>query len=1109
MVKENHKKPMRSPLDESVHVMFAWQAQATPHAVALVAGEHHITYEELNRRANQLAHYVQSLGAGPETLVGLYLARGPEVIVALLAVLKAGGGYVPLDPAYPQDRLNWMLADSQASVLLTTSEWAGETPNPHLPIVDLNNWAPIAAQRESTPPDQIWPENVAYVIYTSGSTGKPKGVVIPHGALANHIRATSLAYDINKDDRVLQFASFSFDVAAEEVFPAWYRGATVVLRDEDKISSPAGFLAFVAETGLTVLNLPASYWHLWVQHLESTQAKLPTQLRTVIVGSEPVSGQSLRAWLKIAGRGRRWWNAYGPTESTITSLIYEGQSGAPAMHTVPIGWPLHDLQVYLLNSNYQPVPAGTTGELYIGGRGLARGYLNRPQLTAEKFIPDPFGNGRLYKTGDLGRCGPDGCVEFLGRIDYQVKIRGFRIELAEIEAVCTQHEAVQAAVVVSSERPSSTETHLVAYLVAAQAQRPTTAGLRSFLQSRLPAPMIPTAFVWLEAWPLLPNGKIDRQALPPPARFRMAYLAPRTPLETAVAAIWARVLGVEPVGVRDNFIELGGHSLDAIQIIAHIESTWHLSVSLVDFFAASTVEKLAAAIAAVQPAHLTTLPQEDIPRISSTTLPLLSLAQQQLWLLDQITPGNIAYNVAYNLTFCGDLDPHTLKQSLNQIIARHDVLRTTFIQLDGQPRQAVLSGFTLTLPIVDLSQLSPARREAESHRLLRMGARMPFDLAKGPLIRTTLLCLEATKHLLLLTLHHIVTDGWSLALFLQEITMFYRASVSGQLATLAELPLQYADYAVWQRRQLQGEKLAALLSYWRKQLANMPAEMAFLPAYPRPRVHSFQGERELFTLPQTLHTALMALSHQTQCTLFMLLLAAFHILLSCYTGQTTIVVGTPTANRTRPELDELIGYFVNMLLLCTNLTGDPSFRAFLGQVRQTVLDGYMHQDLPFEKLVETLRPERNLSYNPMFQVAFTYQSVALPTNYTVSPGLSMVPTAIDTGTALFDLRLEIEPSGTVLTGFIEYSTDLFEKNTITEMISNYRHLLENVTHNPAQRLSALMAAISVTPQARPDANPGPNSRVSDLAQRRANLKARGNRLTSQQQAQLKQRLEGN
>jgi len=1014
------------PQNQCIHHLFEAQVERTPDAIAVVFEDQHLSYAALNQKANQLAHHLQTLGVKPEVLVGLCIERSCEMIIGLLGILKAGGAYLPLDPAYPAARLAFMLEDAQVSVLLTQSSLKEGLPETTAPVVCLDALSQLSTENPSS---GVSPENLAYVIYTSGSTGKPKGVMILHHSIADHCRVVQSYYQLVSSDRVLQFSSLNFDASLEQIFSTLITGARLILRGS-QIWTIAEFSHQIVKNGITVVNIPPAYWQQW---LNLPEFVLNNSLKLVIVGGDVM----LPEWQQTPMNSIRLINAYGPTEATITTTTFEITSQFDGKtHPIPIGRPLANKTVYILDTYNNPVPIGVLGELHIGGASLARGYLNRPELTAEKFIKNPFCEGsRLYKTGDLARYLPDGNIEYLGRIDNQVKIRGFRIELGEIEAVLLQHPAVQENVVIVHEK------RLVAFFVPHQGQLNNE--LRGFLKERLPDYMIPSAFVPMEAMPLTPNGKIDRHALLNQlSGYQLSektFVAPRTPEEELLASIWSSVLGLEKVGIHDNFFELGGHSLLATQIVSRIRDSFSVELPLHHLFESPTIAGLTEQLKVVHRDQ--SLP--PITPLKRDQVRPLSFAQQRLWFLDQLEGENVIYNLSAALCLEGPLHRTALEQSLHEIVQRHQSLRTCFPMNNGTPL-AQLSVISYQLSVI---QTLPEQIQ----EIVNQEAQRPFNLSKGPLFRATLLQLGPESHILLLTMHHIISDAWSKGIFNKELSTLYTAFSQGQTSPLSPLPIQYTDFAHWQRQWLTGKILEKQLDYWKQQLAGAPALLELPTDHPRPAIQRYRGQTESLQVSASLTRQLKTLSQQSGATLFMTLLSAFAILLYRYTDQNDIVIGTPIANRTHREIEPLIGFFVNTLVLRLEL--HPHFEQLLKHVRRIALEAYAHQDLPFEQLVEELQPERSLSHTPLFQVMFVLQNA--PMDHLELPGLTLTPLELESVIAKFDLTLTLEETANRLEGTLEYNTDLFEKATIKRMIGHFQTLLEGILKKPQQSLDKL------------------------------------------------------
>jgi amino acid adenylation domain-containing protein len=1037
------------PRDELLHQSFEAQVARTPGAMALVADQQQLTYGELNRRANQLAHHLRALGVGPETLVGICVERSVEMVVGLLGILKAGGAYVPLDPDFPRERVAFMLADSAVPLLVTQQRLRPELPAHQSRVLCLDtDWPRIAHESSDNPTPVGNSEHLAYVIYTSGSTGKPKGVQIPHRAVVNFLSSMKSKPGIDASDVLVAVTTLSFDIAGLELYLPLAVGARVVIASREMASDGHALTDAIERSAATLMQATPATWQLllaagWVgrPHLK------------VLCGGEALP---LDLAQKLLSRCGQLWNLYGPTETTIWSTLTEVTA---TEQKISIGRPIANTEIYILDEQQQPVPVGVPGELCIGGAGLARGYLNRSELTAEKFIPHPFSSepgARLYRTGDLARYWPDGRIEHLGRLDFQVKLRGFRIELGEIEAVLRQHDAVaEAAVVVREDQPG--DKRLVAYVVGHGEREADFGELRNYLRSKLPDYMIPSSFVRLEAFPLTPNAKVDRRALPAPEGEQMEssdrYIAPRTPVEEVLVGIWSEVLGRNQVGINDNFFDLGGHSLLATRVTSRIREALHVDLSLRRMFEHPTVAGLADGITAMQSATSRRQMPPLCPVSRDSHLPL-SYGQQRLWFLHQLQEGTTGYNISSAVRLDGSLNRAVLEQAIQEIVRRHEILRTSFPLVEGQPIQYIVPSLPFLLPATDLRQLPEAERENELQRFIREEAQHLFVLDRGPLWRAALFQCGDKDHVLVFTSHHIIFDGWSFGVLQKEMAPLYEHFSSGKPSPLSELPIQYADFAVWQRQWLQGEVLEEQMAYWKRQLADAPAVLELPTDRPRPAVQTYAGNTLTSNLPKALLETLHSLSRREGVTLFMTLLAAFKVLLARYCGQQDIVVGSPIANRTRVELEGLIGFFVNTLVLRTDLSGNPTFRQLLGRVRDVTLGAYSHQDLPFEKLVEELRPERDLSRSPLFQVLFVLQNA--PTAPLELTGLTLRPLRIERGTSMFDLTLFLYEGEEGLYTTVEYNTDLFEASTIQGMMSHFQTLLEAAVADPEQSVATLL-----------------------------------------------------
>ncbi|HEV2733755.1 MAG TPA: amino acid adenylation domain-containing protein, partial [Longimicrobiaceae bacterium] len=1026
-----------------VHELFAEQAARTPGAVALVHDARKLDYAELDRRSSRLARRLARSGVGPDVRVGVCAERSPEMVAGLLAILKAGGAYVPLDPAYPPERLAHMLADAGIGVLMVQPGLLERLPE-HAAEVVLLDAAADGGERDGDagpPAVAVSPENAAYVVYTSGSTGAPKGVVVTHAGAASLLAHAVRTLGAAPGDNVLQTASPSFDASLLEVFVALLSGATLHVAERDVVLSPERLGALLLEGEIDV-------WVSTPTLLDSLPAGDFPALRTVTTGGERCSAGTAARW----SRGRRLLNMYGPTETTIYATAHECAPGA--VEVPPIGRPVAGARAYVLDAWGGPLPVGVPGELYVGGAGVARGYLGRPELTAERFVPDPFGpaGGRLYRTGDRARWLDSGELEYLGRLDQQVKVRGVRIEPGEVEAAMRAHPGVRdAAVTLREDRPG--QRVLVGYHVPATGRPAAAAELRAFLRSRLPAHMVPGAFVALDRLPLTPGGKLDRRALPAPGSGPdgAERTPPRTPVEAVLARVFAGVLGREVVGVHDDFFELGGHSLLATRVVSGVREELGAELPLRALFDAPTVAGLAGHVeAALDPARCVS---GRIPRRAGNGPAPLSFAQQRLWFIHQLDRRSSAYNMPFALRLRGRLDVRALRRSLTELVRRHEAVRTALVDEGGQPMQVVLPAAPVSLPVLDLTSLPGEPRRVEAMRRLSEAGLRPFDLERGPLLRALLVRGDAGEWALCFTMHHVVSDGWSMGVLVREVSALYGAYSRGEESPLPALEVQYADFAVWQREWMSGERMEEDLRYWREKLDDAPRTLELPTDFPRRSALGATGRGSPFELSARATRALRELGRREGTTLFMTLLAAWQALLGRYAGQDDVIVGTVIANRTRAELEGLIGFFVNSLVLRGDLSGEPAFRELLGRVRETTLGAFAHQDLPFERLVEELAPERSLAHNPLFQVVFALQNT--DRGVLALGDIEMEPLGLDEGGARFDLSATLFEDGERLVGHIEYRTDLFEGSTVERMAGHFRLLLEAALADPERRLSGV------------------------------------------------------
>jgi amino acid adenylation domain-containing protein len=1029
--------------DECVHELFERQAASTPLATALVFGDQQLTYQELNERANQVAHYLRRRGVKPEILVGVSLHRTPLMVIGLLGVWKAGGAYVPLDPTYPSDRLAFMAQDAAIRVLLTDQKALGLFTDVAAELICLDaDWDLIERESRANPATDTNPANLAYVIYTSGSTGKPKGALIVHSGLVNYLWWAIQAYGVKARGSVPVHSSISFDLTVTSLYPALLAGAWV-----DLLPESAGAQDLIA-------NLRLAKKHILVKitpaHLDLlTQLAAPDEAREMtdafIIGGENLTAESLQFW-RSAAPATRLINEYGPTETVVGCCVHEVAAEDPQNGSVPIGRPIANTELYVLDEALQPVPVGTMGELYIGGAGVARGYLNRPELTRERFLPDPFSGrpaGRLYKTGDLARYRSNGILEYLGRVDNQVKIRGYRIELGEIEETLAAQPLVQSsAVVVREDTPG--DKQLAAYIVARPGQPPAVEDLRRALKDSLPEYMVPTRIVLLESMPLTQNGKIDRKTLCSLASAPSVVASagpgvemPRTETEKTLAAIWAELLKLEAIGIHEDFFDIGGHSLMAVKAESRIRDVFAVNLPTGVIFENSTIAGLSTIITAAKGAGGAVL---RIEKRSEAGPCELSFGQEQIWFLQQLLPASPAYNVVDVVTIDGSCDSGAMQRALQELAQRHDVLRTAFRMIQGRPMQVVLAEATVGLDEHDLSNLPASDREQNWMRLAQDQGRHAFDLSAPPLLRATLVHMSPAEHRLLIVIHHIVADEWSMEILQRDVKSLYRAISNGHGASLPALPIQYADFASWQKQPIRAELLREQLSYWQQKIAGASTVLDLPIDKPRPAAQSLQGGTETFAISPQLAAQLAALAREEQSTLFMMLEATFVTLLHRYSRQRDILVGTPITLRTQTETENLIGYFLNTLVLRARIDDGMTFRSLLQQVRETALAAFAHRELSFGRLVTESGLDRPAGRSPLFQAMFIMHN---------PDSVSLVSRVgdrqeLETGTSKFELSLIVSETAGGLEGLFEYSSDLFEPASIRRMCGQYVTLLQAV-----------------------------------------------------------------
>ncbi|MDB9344758.1 amino acid adenylation domain-containing protein [Nodularia spumigena CS-586/05] len=1039
------------PQDKTLITIFEEQVIKNPDNLAVVFESESLTYQQLNEKAEQLADYlIENYQIQPDTLIGISVERSLEMIIGVLGILKAGGAYVPIDPNYPPERIQLMLEDSGISVLLTQSFLVNK-----LPLDSLKNIVAVVYLDDSSRQDaktqrkqqreiiknQVKSDNLAYVIYTSGSTGKPKGVMIEHQAIVNLALGWVEIFQVEPQSRLLQFGSFSFDLSIGEIATALSAGACLYLANQETLLPSQILVDFLTENKITHVFLPPSA-------LATLPKATLDNLQSISVGGEACPAELVSQW----GMGRRFYNSYGPTECTVIAAISRCQ---PNGKKPLIGKPSPNIRIYILDVNNQPLPPGIPGELCVGGVGLARGYLNRPETTAEKFIEiNLFGKTeRIYKTGDLAKWVNDGNLEYLGRIDEQVKLRGFRIELGEIESLLLQHPLVKEAVVILYETDNN--PRLIAYITESEESTNLAIEVREYLKNHLPNYMIPSQIMVLENLPLTANGKIDRRALPEPNTATAADLEiPVNQTEEILASLWQGLLKVQSISRSHNFFELGGNSLLATQLITRIRDSFQVKIPVRKIFEQSILSELAREIDKASKSVI-------LPAIApqpNNEPKTLSFAQSRLWFLAQLEGKGTSstYNMPIAFQIDGNLNVEALRQSLTYLLQRHSSLRSYFPALKGEPQVVIRDIKDIeVLEIADLQTLEPKKQAEDVRRLADSYAQAPFDLNTGSLFKAKLLQLSEQKNILMINMHHIISDGWSIGVFKREWEQAYAAYTAGSVPNLSPLPIQYSDFAAWQRTWLQGETLVNQENYWQQQLADVPRLLELPTDYPRPAQQSYQGKGYKHRLSSELTHKLKALCQEEGVSLFMIMLASFNILLSRYSRAEDLCVGTVIANRTHREIEGLIGFFVNTLVLRSKIQPEQGFIHLLQQTRQTCLEAYAHQDIPFEYLVEKLQPERSLSYNPLFQVMIVLQNLEGAGKNVNLTDLEIQEFKQSYPFAKFDLTLDLWERNGQLDCMWGYATDLFTEETVKRMAGHFEVLLTAITQNPQQPIYQL------------------------------------------------------
>lgn len=1048
------------PEHQDVVDLFDSWAASTPDASAVAYEEAVLSYEELNKRASQLSWYLRSIGVTTESRVILLLPRSEAMVISLLAVLKAGAAYVPVEPGTPLARLQYVISETGAGYAVSSGPLAQQLEMIPIISVVLDQDQDLIAASNPLPAPKVSPENLAYILFTSGSTGKPKGVAVERRQLQNYVSGVAERLQLATRSRLAMVSSFAADLGNTMLFPALCSGGCLHVISGEKVTDSDAVGAMFETNQIEYLKIVPSHFSALLSASQQERQMIPRS--ALVFGGEALSWSLIDRIREIAPECRIL-NHYGPTETTVgvatheLTLAEDVRWGA----TVPLGLPLANSRLYILDEQQQPVPMAVPGELYIGGSGVCRGYWRRPELTAERFLPDPWNSvagSRMYRTGDRVRLLPDGTVEYIDRFDRQIKIRGFRVELAEIEATILEiPEVSQAAVEL---RPSATgDDQMVAFISTDKAQKVTADHLRilrTHLRNVLPEHMVPAAFRILETLPLLPNGKVDRQVLRSMEvsdREETAFVSPREMGEEMLASLWREVLGVPALSVHDNFFQLGGDSLIATQLISRVRKLFQVELPVRIVFDAPTVSTMAAQIEKAISGEAQVQAPPIVPVDRNGDL-VLSFGQERLWGIQQLDQSSAAYNSTAGMRLLGRLNEQALQQALSEIVRRHEVLRTTFTYTDGRPRQVIHPAQPADLMRVDLSSFSEESREKEIRRMVNQHSLLPFDLEHELPVRLKLIHVDDETNILLISMHHIVTDGWSQNIFAREFSILYDCFSHDRPSPLPELTIQYADFAAWQRQWLQGQVLENSLTYWRNQLANAPENLNFPTDYPRPERPAPSGSAIQWFHSSEQLERLKQLSRNEGTTLFMTLLTAYYIFLHQYTGQEDIVIGTDIANRNRVETENIIGFFVNNLALRVNLSGDPTVRELLDRVRTTALGAYAHQDLPFATLVKALRPRRSLIHTPIYQTLFVLQPA--PALNEGLQELSIAPVDSDIHPAKFDLALLIAESDQGLLSNWTYRTDLFRSETITELGKDFNKLLAKISQHLDSPLSTLL-----------------------------------------------------
>lgn len=1046
------KGPQKSyPINKTIHQLFEEQVKRHPNKIALIFQEIKLTYKEVNEYSNQMAYYLREKGVKQNTKVGLCLEKSPEMIISVLAIIKAGAAYVPLDPQNPIARLKYIIKDSGIKFMVTENSLVDELN------IRTNNTILIDNHKEAISKHPIEnlsettnAENPIYVIYTSGTTGNPKGVVIPHKALVNHNYGVRDSINLTQEDNVLQFRSISFDVAAEEIFPTLLTGSTLVVLKNNNINY-LKLNSFIEYNKISVINLPTAYWHDWIYELYHENISLPKTLRIVIAGGEKIDNEKIDMWNKVSlGSNAKFIIAYGPTETTISMMNYHVKQESFMESNIPngiIGSPLTNTEVLVLDENLQMIPQGSIGELYIGGIGLALGYLNRPSLTEEKFVQNPYKSKKelIFKTGDLVKYRSDGNIQFIGRTDNQVKIRGFRIELDEIKSVLLKHSSVNDAVVIINREDIN--KGIVAYVVSKN-KNTDSDDLKNYINRILPKYMVPDDIVFLKKFHKTTNGKIDFKSLPKPLKIRKEKrkVLPKTAIEIQVNKLWIEILNNDDLSIEDDFFTIGGHSLAAIKLATRIQNIFNIDFQPKTIFEKSTIKAMSEEIESILNDLLVGKKREVIlsKNWNNKNIPLSS-AQKRLWFIDKLEGNSSLYNVPVAMNLKGEkLNICIIKEAINKVIKRHKILNVSILEKGGEPYQFFNQYISPEVTEISMGKIPNKNQETQIKDILKKEFEKPFNLSQPPLIRFVLIELSDNEFVLGINIHHIISDGWSMEILFDEITDFCDSKILGISSRLKTLPIQYFDYADWQQKNLEKPYLIEQLKYWKEKIGENPPVLNLPNDYPRPAIQSFEGSNEEIKIPKDLYNKFNSLSASNGASKFMGFLSIFNLLLHTYTEQEKIIVGIPIVNRNKKEIENLIGLFVNTIALKSEINYKCTFEEILKQVKTTVTEGFLNQDIPFEKVVEELNPIRDLSYSPIFQVMFQINAE----NSASLGSIKSKQIEIDFNKAKVDLSIDVNDYDNYCVVKANYNKNLFSEELIKRMLKNFKNIMQTIVLSP-------------------------------------------------------------